>query len=144
MKAAVLTELNRPLVVEEVGLTDLDYGQVLVKVSASGICGAQLMEIAGEKGNAKFLPHLMGHEGVGVVQETGIGVTRVKIGDKVVMHWRKAGGIEAPFPRYEFRGKTIPSGKVVTLAEYAICSENRLTPIRHDAPTISARCSGAG
>ena len=62
MKAAVLESINSPLVVGDVGLTDLSFGQVLVKVLVSGICGAQLQEIAGNKGNAKFVPHLLGHE----------------------------------------------------------------------------------
>ena len=42
----------------------------------------------------------MGHEGCGIVEEVGVGVTTVKVGDKVVMHWRKGDGIEAPFPSY--------------------------------------------
>ena len=68
---------------------ELSYGQVQVKVLVSGICGAQLAEIRGEKGNAAYLPHLLGHEGCGIVKACGVGVTRVKPGDKVVIHWRK-------------------------------------------------------
>ena len=64
----VLEELNKPLEVREVGLTELKFGQVLVKILVSGICGAQLHEIKGHKGNGKFLPHLMGHEGCGIVE----------------------------------------------------------------------------
>ena len=97
-KAAILEKLNAPLVVREVSTTELQVGQVLVRVLASGLCGAQLHEIKGHKGNAKFLPHLMGHEGCGIVEEVGPGVTTTKPGDKVVMHWRKGDGIEAPFP----------------------------------------------
>ena len=81
MKAAVLEELNQPLTLREVGLTELRFGQVLVKVLVSGLCGAQLHEIKGHKGNGKFLPHLMGHEGCGIVEIVGIGVTTVKPGD---------------------------------------------------------------
>ena len=86
MKAAVLRELNSPLSVEKVELTPLKVGQVLVKINVSGLCGAQLHEIKGHKGNGKFLPHLMGHEGSGIVKDTGPGVTTVNVGDKVVMH----------------------------------------------------------
>ena len=75
MKAAVLVEIDAPLVVRDVELTGLKVGQVLVKVLVSGLCGAQLHEIRGHKGNAKFLPHLMGHEGCGIVEEIGEGVT---------------------------------------------------------------------
>ncbi len=134
MKAAVLERINEPFVVAEVGLTPLSRGQVLVKVLVSGICGSQLQEIAGHKGNAKFVPHLMGHEGVGIVQEIGEGVTKVKKGDKVVMHWRKGAGIESDFPKYMYHGKEMPSGKVTTFSEYSIVSENRVTAVPHDAP----------
>lgn len=134
MKAAVLEQIDQPLVVAEVGLTPLQFGQVLVKVLVSGICGSQLMEIGGHKGNSKFVPHLMGHEGCGIVEDVGVGVSRVKKGDKVIMHWRKGDGIEADFPEYEYNGKRIKSGKVTTFSEYSICSENRLTPVPHDTP----------
>lgn len=134
MKAAVLETINAPLVVAEVGLTPLLRGQVLVRVLLSGICGSQLQEIAGNKGNAKFVPHLMGHEGAGIVMEIGEGVTYVKPGDKVVMHWRKGQGIESDFPRYIYKGKEINSGKVTTFNEYSIVSENRLTVVPLDTP----------
>lgn len=134
MKAAVLERINEPLVVSDVGLTDLQFGQVLVRVLVSGICGAQLLEIGGHKGNAKFVPHLMGHEGCGIVEAVGMGVSRVKAGDKVVMHWRKGDGIEADFPEYEYKGKRIKSGKVTTFSEYSIVSENRLTAVPQDTP----------
>ena len=98
MKAAILEQIDAPLAVREVELTELKFGQVLVKVLVSGLCGAQLHEIKGHKGNAKFLPHLMGHEGCGIVEEIGLGVTTVEPGDKVVMHWRPGSGIESPFP----------------------------------------------
>ena len=78
MNAVVLEELNQPLTLREVGLTELKFGQVLVKVLVSGLCGSQLREIKGLKGNEKFLPHLMGHEGCGIVESVGIGVTTVR------------------------------------------------------------------
>ena len=94
MKAAVLEEIDAPLAIREVKPTQLKIGQVLVKVLVSGLCGAQLHEIRGHKGNARFLPHLMGHEGCGIVEEVGLGVNTVKVGDKVVMHWRPGSGFE--------------------------------------------------
>ena len=134
MKAAVLETIDHPLSIREVELTDLKVGQVLVKIVVSGLCGAQLHEIRGHKGNAKFLPHLMGHEGCGIVESVGPGVTTVKVGDKVVMHWRPGTGIEAPFPSYVLDGKSMSSGKVTTLSEYSIVSENRLTTVPDDTP----------
>jgi Zn-dependent alcohol dehydrogenase len=134
MKAAVLIEIDAPLAVCDVELNELKVGQVLVKVLMSGICGAQLHEIRGHKGNAKFLPHLMGHEGCGVVEAVGDGVTTVKVGDRVVMHWRPGTGIEAPFPSYVLDGKPMSGGKVTTFSEYSIVSENRLTSVPQDTP----------
>ncbi len=145
MKAAILTAVNAPLVVADVTLPEkLEYGQVLVRVLVSGICGAQLQEIAGLKGNADHMPHLLGHEGCGIVEEIGPAVTRVKPGDKVVMHWRKAEGIEAPFPEYGWKhaketgaytvNELVGGGRVTTLCEQAVISENRLTPVPADTP----------
>ena len=142
MKAAVLEKIDAPLAVRDVELTELKFGQVLVKVLVSGLCGAQLHEIRGHKGNAKFLPHLMGHEGCGIVEEVGLGVTTVKPGDKVVMHWRLGEGMEAPFPNYVLDGKTISSGKVTTLSEYSIVSENRVTAIPPETPDVLAAMLG--
>lgn len=139
MRAAVLTEIDRPLEVCDVLLTPLEIGQVLVKVIVSGICGSQVHEIRGYKGNAKFLPHLMGHEGCGIVEDIGPGVTTVRKGDLVVMHWRVGAGIEAPFPTYILNGKRISSGKVTTLSEYSIVSENRVTSVnKHTPPDLCA------
>ena len=67
-KTAILVEQNKPLTVAEIALpNELSFGQILVKVDYSGICGAQINEIEGVKGPDKFLPHLLGHEGSGVV-----------------------------------------------------------------------------
>jgi S-(hydroxymethyl)glutathione dehydrogenase/alcohol dehydrogenase len=129
MKAAVLTELNKPLNIEEVGLTDLKFGQVLVKILKSGICGSQLHEINGDKGNGKFIPHLMGHEGSAIVIAIGGGVSTVSVGDSVVMHWREGEGVDSDFPEYVYKDKKIFSGKVTTLSQYSIVSENRITKV---------------
>ena len=134
MKAAVLEAINKPLALRNVQTTPLELGQVLVKVLVSGLCGSQLHEMKGNKGNNKYLPHLMGHEGCGIVQEVGLGVSTVKVGDKVVMHWRPGAGIESSFPSYVLDGKNISSGKVNTLTEMAIVSENRITAVPQDTP----------
>lgn len=134
MKAAILVEQRQPLVVAEIELPQvLDVGQVLVKVHYSGICGSQLGEIDGAKGEDKFLPHLLGHEGSGTVLEIGPGVRHVKVGDKVVLHWRKGLGIEPVPPKYKWDGKTVNAGWVTTFNEYAIVAENRITPIPADS-----------
>lgn len=132
-RAAILVETNKPLVVDEIELPALDVGQVLVKIGVSGICGAQLGEIAAVKGADKFLPHLLGHEGGGVVHEVGPGVTHVKPGDRVCLHWRKGAGIQAQPAKYKWNGKLVNSGWVTTFSDHSVVSENRLTPIPKDA-----------
>jgi S-(hydroxymethyl)glutathione dehydrogenase/alcohol dehydrogenase len=132
MKAAILETLNAPLVVDHLDVPSLEYGQVLVEVHRSGICGAQLGEISGAKGEDRFLPHLLGHEGGGVVAEVGPGVTNVAKGDHVVMHWRKGAGIHARPATYRWGSRTVNSGWVTTFNEYAVVSENRVTRIPKD------------
>jgi S-(hydroxymethyl)glutathione dehydrogenase/alcohol dehydrogenase len=134
MKAAVLAELKAPLIVAEVAMPEtLAVGQVLVKISYSGICGSQLGEIDGAKGEDKFLPHLLGHEGSGTVVAVGLGVKHAKVGDKVVLHWRKGLGIESETPHYVWQGRKANAGWITTFNEYAIVSENRVTPIPADS-----------
>jgi S-(hydroxymethyl)glutathione dehydrogenase/alcohol dehydrogenase len=132
-KAAILVEQHKPLVVAEVELPDaLSFGQVLVKVHYSGICGAQINEIEGAKGPDKFLPHLLGHEGSGTVLDVGPGVKTVKKNDRVVMHWRPSDGIQSEPPAYKWDGRKVNAGLVTTFNEYAVVSENRLTVIPND------------
>jgi S-(hydroxymethyl)glutathione dehydrogenase/alcohol dehydrogenase len=129
-KAAILAESRSPLIFDEIELPDvLDVGQVLVKVFYSSICGAQINEIAAAKGPDRFLPHLLGHEASGMVIDTGPGVTTVKAGDTVVLHWRPSKGIQSVTPSYRWRGKKLNAGWVTTFNEYAVVSENRLTVI---------------
>ena len=133
MKAAILEESRKPLTLGEIELpSELQFGQVLVKIHYSGICGAQVNEIDAVKGPDKFLPHLLGHEGSGVVQKTGPGVSTVKEGDHVVLHWRPSSGIQSPTAKYSWNGKTVNAGWVTTFNEQAVISENRLTVIPDD------------
>ena len=135
MQAGILVEQNQPLVIDEVQLPDrLEYGQVLVKIHYSGICGSQLGEISGVKGPDAYLPHLLGHEASGVVLEVGEGVASVQPEDHVVLHWKKGQGIEARPPRYQWQGKPLNAGFITTFNEYAIISENRLTAFSKEFP----------
>lgn len=142
MKTAILAELNAPLVLDEVEVPDLGYGQVLVRVYRSGICGAQLDEISGVRGPDRYVPHLLGHEGGGLVVGVGPGVTHVHKQDHVVLHWRKGLGIEAHPPKYRRNGGWVGAGCVTTFNEYAVVSENRLTPIPKDIPFEVAALMG--
>lgn len=88
-KAAVLCEINKPLQIEELMIPELQSGQVLVKIAYSGICRSQLNEIQGLKGQDNYLPHTLGHEGSGIVEAIGPGVSKVELGDHVVLTWIK-------------------------------------------------------
>ena len=129
-KAAILTESRKPLVVDEITLPDaLGVGQVLVKILHTTICGAQINEIEAAKGPDKFLPHLLGHEASAVVMDIGPGVTTIKPGDTVVLHWRPSQGIQCQPPSYTWRSARLNAGWVTTFNEYAVVSENRMTVI---------------
>ena len=133
MKSAILVESKKPLVLADIDLPPkLSFGQVLVKVYFSGLCGAQINEIEAIKGQDNFLPHLLGHEGSGIVEKIGEGVTRVKPGEHVVLHWRPSSGIQSTTAKYSWNGKEVNSGWVTTFNEKAVVSENRLTVIPKD------------
>ena len=143
MKSAILAESNKPLVIADIDLPkSLEFGQVLVKVCYSGLCGAQINEIEALKGPDKFLPHLLGHEGSGVVEKVGEGVTSVKVGDHVVLHWRKSFGLQSPTPKYLWNGKQVNAGWVTTFNEKTVVSENRITVIPKDFDLRTAALFG--
>ena len=130
MKSAILIENKKPLIIADVDLpANIKFGQVLVIICYSGICGAQIDEIDAVKEADKYLPHLLGHEGSGIVEKIGEGVTTVKTGDHVVLHWRKSSGVESVTPKYFWNGKKLNAGRITTFNEKAILSENRLTVI---------------
>jgi len=142
MKAAILFEQNKPLKIEELTVPDLKEGQVLVKIAASGLCHSQLNEIRGKKGPDKYLPHTLGHEGSGVVEDIGAGVTKVKKGDHVILSWIKGSGINASPPEYYAGEKRINSGQLSTFNEYTVTAENRVTPIKKEMPLDLAALFG--
>ena len=131
--AAILAQSREPLIVDEISLSSaLSPGQVLVNIRYSGICGAQVNEIDAVKGPDKFLPHLLGHEGIGEVVEIGPLVRSVEVGDTVVLHWMPGEGIQADPAKYAWNGSVLNAGWVTTLSEYTIASENRVTRIQTD------------
>jgi S-(hydroxymethyl)glutathione dehydrogenase/alcohol dehydrogenase len=85
MRAAVLHSLEQPLEVTEVDIDGPRAGEVRVRIEAAGVCHSDLSII---DGRIPFpLPCVMGHEGAGVVIEVGPNVTRVRIGDHVIVSW---------------------------------------------------------
>lgn len=167
MKAAVLYELNTPLVVEEVELQQPQEGEVLIKVAASGVCGSDLHVING--GIKRTLPMVLGHECAGVVVETGKGVTKVQPGDHVIVSWvapcgncayciakkphlcstaaarRFTGVMDDGTCRIRKDGRAIHHFMgVSSFAEYAVVAENAAIPINKSIPFDIAALVGCG
>jgi S-(hydroxymethyl)glutathione dehydrogenase / alcohol dehydrogenase len=125
-RAAILERLGEPLVIKDIELPELLPGQVLVQIFFSGVCRSQLMEVRGGRGIDPWLPHLLGHEGSGLVIDVGPGVTKVRKGDEVILGWLKGLGMDAPGAKYNCDGRSINSGCVTTFSNYTIVSENRI------------------
>ncbi len=83
MKAAVLHKARDPLVVTNVDLDKPKREEVLVRIAASGICASDLHVIDGH--STPPMPLVLGHEGAGVVEAVGEGVTTLQKGDHVVI-----------------------------------------------------------
>jgi S-(hydroxymethyl)glutathione dehydrogenase/alcohol dehydrogenase len=83
IRAAVLEEFARPLVVQEIELTDPGPGEVLVRLVACGICHTDMYTASGVDPSG-YAPTVLGHEGAGVVERCGEGVTLLAEGDHVV------------------------------------------------------------
>ncbi|KAA0890961.1 S-(hydroxymethyl)glutathione dehydrogenase/class III alcohol dehydrogenase [Pusillimonas sp. ANT_WB101] len=82
-KAAVAWQAGQPLTIEDVELEGPRAGEVLVEIKATGICHTDYYTLSGADPEGIF-PAILGHEGAGVVLETGSGVTSLKAGDHVI------------------------------------------------------------
>jgi S-(hydroxymethyl)glutathione dehydrogenase / alcohol dehydrogenase len=83
IRAAVLEEFAKPLVVQDVELDGPRQGEVLVRLAACGVCHTDLYTASGADPSG-YAPTVLGHEGAGIVEEVGEGVTSVAPGDHVV------------------------------------------------------------
>ncbi len=83
VRAAVAHEAGKPLTIETVQLEGPKEGEVLVEIKATGICHTDAFTLSGEDPEGLF-PAILGHEGAGVVVETGAGVKSLKPGDHVI------------------------------------------------------------
>jgi len=158
VKAAVLYEVNQPIVVEEVDVDGPKAGEVLVKIAATGVCHSCYSVITGKE---KWpLPAVLGDEGAGVVEAVGSGVSLVKPGDHVVLSISPACGHciycvrgyaslclkaaqmrERP-PRYSKNGKGIYQFTVASFAEYTVVPQEAAVPIDQDLPLDKAALCG--
>src|ERR1700680_4396885 len=87
MKAAVVEEFGKPLVVQEVPVPTPGAGQALVEIVATGVCHTDLHAAEGDWPVKPTLPFIPGHEGAGIVVALGAGVTHLKMGDRVGIAW---------------------------------------------------------
>ncbi len=144
-KAAILYQLNAPLAVEDITIPEPGYGQVFIKLVASGICHSQLSEVQGRqamRGTDPYLPHTLGHEGSGIVEAVGPGVTKVAKGDHVLVYPSVGEGINAQMPIYYHGKQKINAGAANSFMERTLASENHVIRIREDMPFDKAAVLG--
>ena len=161
MKAAVCYAFGQPLVIEEVDLDPPRAGEVKVRLAATGICHSDVHLIRGEWGGN--LPVVAGHEGAGVVEAIGAGVTLAKPGDHVVVSLLRSCGrcfycqIGAPYMctgsfaldtegrLRNQRGDRLRHGfRTATFAEYAIVDQSQVVPVPNDLPLDRAALLACG
>lgn len=168
MKAAVLYEAGKPLVIEEVELDEPQANEILIKLEAVGVCHTDLSFMKGDMPCP--VPVVVGHEGCGIVEKVGPGVTSVQPGDKVITmvsfscgkcHFCAIGQptrcveninimmmAELPF----FAGKRIHKGDqymsqlfgLGSFAEYCVVHERAAVKVRNDAPSDVVCLMGCG
>ena len=93
------------------------------------------MEADGLRGDDRWLPHLLGHEGVGKIIQIGPGVSRFDEGDKVVLGWLKNKGCDVPGSLFKKNSNVlVNSGPITTLSTKTIVSENRLISLPSGIP----------
>ena len=83
MKAAVLHEVNKPLVIEDVSVPNPGPREVLIRTKVAGLCHSDLSTINGDR--PRPMPMVLGHEAAGIVEEIGEGVHDLTVGDHVVL-----------------------------------------------------------
>lgn len=165
--AAVLHAAGTPLVVEQVTIGELQPGDVLIRMRASGLCHTDLEVIDGQL--AYPLPIVLGHEGAGVVEAVGSSVTRVRPGDHVVASWNPNCGhcfycerdlpiLCEPFTRHQPRGLMTDGASRLSIdgrplhhfsvvsshAEFAVVPEAGAIRVPDDIPFDRACLIGCG
>lgn len=125
--AAILNRQKKDLLLVDLEYPNVPKNYVLVKMLYSGICHTQLNEISGILGKDRFIPHCMGHEGVGEIVNIGQGVRKFKINDKVVVSWIKKKTNKKVLPTfYKNKSKKINTGGCNTLLNYSLVSDDRI------------------
>jgi NDMA-dependent alcohol dehydrogenase len=165
-RAAVMRATGKPLEIEEIELDPPREGEVLLRMAAAGICGSDLHILKGELPSP--VPAVAGHEGSGVVEAVGPGVTRVKPGDHVIQTFiAMCGQCEACLRgQLSFCANAMPQGgtfadgthrmhslsgepigttlRLGSFAEHTVTTENNCTVIPKDIDLVSAALVSCG
>jgi propanol-preferring alcohol dehydrogenase len=150
MKAAVVTSFTTPIVIEDRPVPAPGPGQVLVRIEASGLCHTDIHAAHGDWPVKPTPPFVPGHEGVGIVESLGTGVTARAVGDRVAIPWlghacgrcdHCVRGWETLCESQRNTGYSIDGG----LAEYAVADAEYVVPVPdgvspHDAAPLT--CAG--
>jgi S-(hydroxymethyl)glutathione dehydrogenase/alcohol dehydrogenase len=166
VKAAVLHDVKTPFEVTELDLDGPGPGEVLIRYVAAGLCHSDLHLTDGDL-QPRF-PIVGGHEGAGIIEETGPGVTKVKAGDHVVCSFipscgtcrycstgrqslcdMGAGTLDGSFPdgSFRFHSGGTDYGQMCllgTFAEYATISQHSLVKVDESLPLETAVLVGCG
>src|SRR5215475_1216586 len=141
MKAAVLHEVNKPLVIEDVSLPNPGSREVLIKTAVAGLCHSDLHFI---EGLYPFpLPVILGHESAGVVEQVGADVTYVKPGDHVVTCLSVFCGT-CDMCTWGRKERLNQFAQLSSFAEQMLVHENAIVKIRKDMPLDLAALIGCG
>jgi S-(hydroxymethyl)glutathione dehydrogenase/alcohol dehydrogenase len=167
-KAAVAFAAGQPLEIVELEIGGPKAGEVLVELKATGICHTDAFTLSGEDPEGRF-PVILGHEGAGVVVETGAGVTSVRPGDHVIPLYtpecrqceyclnpktnlcqairatQGQGVMPDGTSRFSHRGKPVLHYMgCSTFSNYTVLPEIAVAKIRNDAPFDKACYIGCG
>ena len=167
-KAAVAWGPNQPLTIEEVDVMPPQAGEVRVRILASGVCHTDAYTLSGEDPEGVF-PAILGHEGGGIVESIGAGVSSVQVGDHVIPLYTpecgeckfcKSGKTNLCQKIRETQGKGLmpdgttrffKDGKPIfhymgcsTFSEYTVLPEISLAKVNKDAPLKEVCLLGCG
>src|SRR5690606_17851056 len=113
IRALVVEQKDAPFVLHELDLEEPGRGEALVRIVACGVCHTDAITRAGDM--PMPFPSVLGHEGAGIVERVGPGVTEVVAGDKVIIGWPSCGTCRNCLdgePRYCLRtGEALVSGR---------------------------------
>jgi propanol-preferring alcohol dehydrogenase len=150
MKAAVVTELGAPLQILDIPLPRPGPGQVLVRMDTTGLCHTDIHAARGDWPVKPVPPFVPGHEGVGVIEQLGEGVTVRAVGDRVAIAWLAfacgacrhcIGGWETLCDEQLNSGYSVDG----TFAEYAVVAAAFATPVPDAVTSLDAApltCAG--